>query len=176
MTYKEFEISPGDRIRVTMPAQEPFPAGWAEGKVISAHFYVEEGWYIEMDKDNVSPGWQTGYGYVKQREDSATIEKLSSAEDVMESEKVPEYLLKRYPYLEGAPKSIWIKFWEFLEEPPELGGSLPWALKQVEEIYQLRLTKEGKYLRWAEIVTDKYYSGLLTEDEKTEYLQWEFGW
>lgn len=91
-------------------------------------------------------------------------------------EKPPEYLLRKYPWLKGAPKSIWIRFWEFPEEPPKLEGSLSWALEQVKEIYYLPLTKEEKYLRWAEVVTDKYYSGLLTEEEKTEYLKWEFGW
>lgn len=78
MYVKKFDISPGDRVRVTMPAQESFPAGWAEGKVISATFYDEEGWYIEMDKDNVSPGWDTGYGYVRQLDDRADIELLTS--------------------------------------------------------------------------------------------------
>lgn len=91
------------------------------------------------------------------------------------NEGVPEYLLKKYPWLKGAPRSIWIRFWEFPEEPPKLGGSLYWALEQVKEVYYLPLTKEEKYLRWAEIVMDKYYSGLLTEQEKTEYLKWEFG-
>lgn len=78
MTYtKDFDLYPGDRIRVTMPAQYPFPAGWAEGKVIDAYFYGEDnGWYIEFEKDDVSYGWQTGYGYWKQGVDGGTVEKL----------------------------------------------------------------------------------------------------
>lgn len=83
MTYvKEFNLLVGDRVRISMPAEEPFPAGWAEGKVVSAAFYEGDGWYIEVDKDNVSPGWQTGYGYFKQNQ-GATVEKLSTAEVVM---------------------------------------------------------------------------------------------
>lgn len=77
---KEFELSPGDRVKITMPAQDPFPAGWAEGEVIKANFYGErDGWFIEFTKDKVSPGWQTGYGYWKQGIDKGTVEKLSSA-------------------------------------------------------------------------------------------------
>ena len=74
---KEFELVPGDRVRLTMPASEPFPAGWAEGKVLTAKHYGErDGWYIELEKDKVSPGWQKGYGYWKQGVDRGTVEKL----------------------------------------------------------------------------------------------------
>lgn len=75
---KEFELVPGDKIRITIPtASDPFPAGWGEGSVISAKFYGEdEGWYIELDKYNVSPGWQTGYGYWKQGYDGGYVEKI----------------------------------------------------------------------------------------------------
>lgn len=93
-----------------------------------------------------------------------------------EGDKVPEYLLKKYPWLEGTPKSIWARFWEFPELPPKLEGSLQWALDEVKRIYNLPITKEEKYLEWAEIVMNNYYKGLLSEKEKTEYLQWEFGW
>lgn len=75
---KEFELIPGDKIRITIPtASGSFPAGWGEGSVISAKFYGEnEGWYIELDKHNVSPGWQTGYGYWKQGDDGGYVEKI----------------------------------------------------------------------------------------------------
>ena len=78
MTYtKDFDLYHDDRVRITMPAQEPFPAGWAEGKVINANFYgEEEGWYIEFYKERTSTGWDTGYGYWKQGVDLGTVEKL----------------------------------------------------------------------------------------------------
>ena len=79
---KDFDLVPGDRLRITMPAQEPFPAGWAEGIVLDAHFYGEtDGWYIEFEKDNVSLGWQTGYGYWKQGIDGGTVEKMNPKTD-----------------------------------------------------------------------------------------------
>lgn len=53
---------------------------------------------------------------------------------------------------------------------------MPWAIQQVKDIYALPLSKEEKYLKWSEIVMDYYHRGLLTEEEKTEYLIWEFGW
>jgi len=74
---KEFELVPGDRVRLTMPASEPFPAGWAEGIVLTAKHYGEgDGWYIELEKDKVSPGWQKGYGYWKQGIDGGTVVKV----------------------------------------------------------------------------------------------------
>lgn len=73
---KDFDLYPGDKVRITMPAQEPFPAGWAKGYVINANFYNTDGWYIEFEKEVVSPGWQTGYGYWKQGQDGGTVEKL----------------------------------------------------------------------------------------------------
>jgi len=74
---KEFELVPGDRVRLTMPASEPFPAGCAEGVVLTAKHYGErDGWYIELNKDKVSPGWQSGYGYWKQGTDGGSVEKL----------------------------------------------------------------------------------------------------
>ncbi len=92
MTYgRELNLQKGDTIRVTSPAREPFPAGWAEGTIISANYYddaVGGGWYIEMNKENVSPGWQTGYGYFKEREDEITIEKFTP---VFPAVVVPEY-------------------------------------------------------------------------------------
>ena len=73
---KDFDLLPGDRVRITMPAQGSFPAGWSEGEVITANWYWNGGWYIESEKDNVSYGWQTGYGYWKQDTDGGTVEKL----------------------------------------------------------------------------------------------------
>ncbi len=92
MTYysKDFNLLVDDRVRISMPAEEPFPAGWAEGKIISAAFYEPDGWYIELDKDNVSPGWQTGYGYFKQNA-GATVEKLSSAAVPV----YPDYIMQK---------------------------------------------------------------------------------
>lgn len=89
---------------------------------------------------------------------------------------IPEFLLRMYPFLKGTPKEIWERFWPFPEQPPELRGSRPWALQQVREIYALPLTIEEKYLKWTEVVMDAYYKGLLTEEEKAEYLNWEFAW
>jgi len=77
---KLFELEKGDRVKLTMPASEPFPAGWAEGEVSSAHFYEDHGWYVELMKDKVSPGWDTGYGYWKQDADGGWIEKLTGTE------------------------------------------------------------------------------------------------
>lgn len=73
------DIKKGDRVRITMPAQEPFPAGWSEGTVLKADNWGEGrgGWYIEMTKDKVSPGWDLGYGYWKQEVDGGTVEKLT---------------------------------------------------------------------------------------------------
>jgi len=73
------DIKKGDRVRITMPAQEPFPAGWSEGTVLSATNQGEGrgGWYIEMTKDKASPGWDLGYGYWKQEVDGGTVEKLT---------------------------------------------------------------------------------------------------
>ena len=75
---KEFDLVPEDKIRITIPtASGSFPAGWSEGRVISANFYGErDGWYIESDKYKVSPGWQTGYGYWKQGYDGGYVEKI----------------------------------------------------------------------------------------------------
>ena len=58
----------------------------------------------------------------------------------------------------------------------QLGGSLPWAIEKSKEIYDMPISKEEKYLEWASLITDSYYKGLLTEQEKDEYLQWEFAW
>ena len=91
---RELDLHPGDRIRVTSPEKEPFPVGWAEGTVISAHFYDDGGWYVEMNKDNVSYGWQTGYGYFKEIEDEVTIEKLPAAESTVEP-KYPIYIMEK---------------------------------------------------------------------------------
>ncbi len=92
MTYgKELNLQKGDHIRISSPAKEPFPAGWAEGTVISANYYddaVGGGWYIEMNKENVSPGWQTGYSYFKEREDEVTIEKFTPV--------LPVYVVPKY--------------------------------------------------------------------------------
>lgn len=93
-----------------------------------------------------------------------------------EGPPVPEYLLKMFPFLRGSPFDIWKRFWPFPALPPELGGSRRWALEKAEEVYHLPLTKEEKYLRWSEIVTAAYSNGLLTEQEKDEYLSWEFAW
>lgn len=82
----------------------------------------------------------------------------------------------KYPFLKGTPREIWERFWDFPELPPKLGGTISWAVQQVKEIYALPLSKEEKYLKWSEVVMDYYYKGLLTEEEKTEYLSWEFGW
>jgi len=71
------DIKKGDRVRITMPAQEPWPAGWSEGTVLSAKHYEDSGWLIELEKDKVSPGWDLGYGYWKQGQDGGTIEKLT---------------------------------------------------------------------------------------------------
>ncbi len=95
MYVKKFDINPGNKVRITAPAQEPFPAGWAEGVVISAVFYDEEGWYIEMNKDRVSSGWQTGYGYFKQREDGVTVELLSDNGDMVVTPKYPDYIMQK---------------------------------------------------------------------------------
>lgn len=70
------DIQKGDRVRITMPAQGPFPAGWAEGAVLTAR-KDPEGWFIELSKDKVSPGWELGYGYWKQGNDGGTVEKLT---------------------------------------------------------------------------------------------------
>ncbi len=75
---KEFNLLAGDRVLITSGPVYPFSEGWAKGSVISAAFYETDGWYIEFDKDEVSPGWQTGYGYWKQGTDGGTVEKLSS--------------------------------------------------------------------------------------------------
>lgn len=88
MTYgRELNLQKGDRIRITSPEKEPFPVGWAEGTIITANYYDDGGWYIEMDKDEVSSGWQTGYGYFKEVEDMVTITKLSAAASTV----VPKY-------------------------------------------------------------------------------------
>jgi len=75
---KEFDLVPEDKIRITIPtASGSFPAGWSEGRVISAKFYGEDdGWYIELDNYKVSPGWQAGYGYWKQGYDGGYVEKI----------------------------------------------------------------------------------------------------
>ncbi|HUV52284.1 MAG TPA: hypothetical protein VMW64_04330 [Dehalococcoidia bacterium] len=75
---KEFDLAKGDRVKITIPtASGSFPAGWSEGTVISANFYGErDGWYIESDKDKVSLGWDTGYGYWKQGMDGGYVEKI----------------------------------------------------------------------------------------------------
>lgn len=89
---KEFDLQKGDIIRITMPAQEPFPAGWAVGIVLSAVFYTYEGWYIEFNKTGVSPGWQEGYGYWKQDVDGGEVAKLSSANV---EPKYPDYIMEK---------------------------------------------------------------------------------
>lgn len=76
---KDFNIVPGDRVRITVGARDPWPAGSGEGIVASAVFYDTDGWLIEWDKDTVSEGWQTGYGYWKQGQDGGTVEMIAPA-------------------------------------------------------------------------------------------------
>ena len=96
MTYtKDLNLLPGDRIRITSPYKEPFPPGWAEGKVITAYWYDDGGWYIELEKDNVSYGWETGYGYFKEKENEVTIELLTVAALVEVEPKYSDNIMER---------------------------------------------------------------------------------
>ncbi len=96
MTYgRELNLQRGDRIRITSPAKDPFPAGWAEGTIISANYYDDGGWYIELSKEQVSPGWQTGYGYFKETEDEATIEKFTPVLPAVVVSEYPNYIMEK---------------------------------------------------------------------------------
>jgi len=96
MTYgRALNLQKGDTIRITSPAKEPFPAGWAEGTIISASWYDENGWYVEMNKENVSPGWQTGYGYFKEREDEVQIEKFTPVLPAFVVPAYPSYIMEK---------------------------------------------------------------------------------
>lgn len=74
----EVKVEKGDRVKITMPAREPFPAGWCEGVVLKVDDMGKGrgGLYVELEKDKVSAGWDTGYGYWKQEIDGGTIEVL----------------------------------------------------------------------------------------------------
>ena len=96
MTYgRELNLQRGNRIRITSPAKDPFPAGWAEGTIISANYYDDGGWYIELDKEQVSPGWQTGYGYFKESEDEVTIEKFTPVLPAVVVPAYPSYIMEK---------------------------------------------------------------------------------
>ena len=82
---KEFDIQLGDRVKISMPANYPFPEGWAEGTVLTVSHYDDEGWLIEFVKDKVSSGWQTGYGYWKQNTDGGTVVKIKTIPEVYPS-------------------------------------------------------------------------------------------
>lgn len=79
MYTKTFDLIPGDRVRITMSREDPFTAGWAEGVILTAHFWgPEDGWFIEFTKDKIDPrsNWELGYGYWKQGVDGGKVEKL----------------------------------------------------------------------------------------------------
>jgi len=79
MYTKTFDLIPGDRIRITIPGQDPWTKGWGEGIVITANFWDSEtGWYITLNKDKVDPNsnWELGYGYWKQGVDGGKVEKI----------------------------------------------------------------------------------------------------
>lgn len=74
---KDFDLYPGDRVAISMPAQGGFPAGYSEGTVIKADWWgPRDGWYIEQNKDYATAGWQTGYGYWKQGMDGGEVRQL----------------------------------------------------------------------------------------------------
>ena len=101
-------------------------------------------------------------------------EELSLRPQTSEEERpVPKWLLQRYPWLEGAPRSVWEQFWPFPDLPPEPVGIYPWA---IEELMKIRLgpgTQAEKQAEWTALILDGYYSGLLSEGEKEELLQWQ---
>jgi len=121
---KEFELVPGDRIRLTLPASEPFPAGWAKGTVLTAKHYGErDGWFIELEKDEVSPGWQRGYGYWKQGVDGGTVEKLDK-----ESSKIKtNYYYCDNTHLHSNNEVIQIKTEEENPRCPYCGGVMTYG-------------------------------------------------
>ena len=126
MTYgRELNLQAGDRIRVSSPARDPFPVGWAEGTIISAHYYDDGGWYVELEKDNVSYGWQTGYGYFKEREDEITIEKLES------STVIPDVC----PYFSPECDSEPVKPCRYHEDAPDSYCPLAGTARTVEPKY-----------------------------------------
>ena len=90
-----------------------------------------------------------------------------------EERPVPGWLLRQYPWLKGAPQSIWEMFWPFPELPPETGGMYPWAIEQLMNIRLGAGTQAEKQGEWTALVLDHYYSGLLSEGEKEELLKWE---
>lgn len=80
-------MKPGDRIRITIGQNAPacsgsFGPGWCEGVILTAannEWDPERppNWYIEIHKEKAEGrGWQTGYGYWKQREDGGILELL----------------------------------------------------------------------------------------------------
>lgn len=89
-----------------------------------------------------------------------------------EGPPVPEYLLRRYPWLKGTPKEIWARFWPFPHLPPSTTGILPDAIQKYIEIYLEPISRELKELHWANWVLDNFHKGLLTENEKNRYLKW----
>jgi len=115
MYTKDIYLEKGDKVRITTPS------GWATGTVISASWYEDAGWYIELNVEEASLGWELGYSYYKQRDDGGTVEKLEHAdmEDVVEAiQKLPFMPEKGPPLPEYVAAELYPSpTWDLMKAP-----------------------------------------------------------